>query len=74
MLDSRGVVRIAVARTLVDGALQAGFPTELRTLKRVRAVVAREFVVEYSSSDCWQLLRSLGFSPQKPEKRTTRNE
>jgi len=37
--------------------------------------VAREFGVQYSQTGCWELLRSLGFSPQKPEKRATqRNE
>jgi transposase len=65
----------SLSRMLVAGALQAGFPTELWTVKRVRAVVAREFSVEYSQTGCWELLRSLGFSPQKPEKRATqRNE
>ena len=51
------------------GALAAGFPTELWTLKRVRAVVKREFGVAYSTTGAWELLRSLGFSPQKPEQR-----
>jgi transposase len=65
----------SLSRLLVAGALQAGFPTELWTVKRVRALVAREFGVEYSHTGCWELLRSLGFSPQKPEKRATqRNE
>jgi transposase len=65
----------SLSRMLVAGALQAGFPTELWTVKRVRAVVVREFGVEYSQTGCWDLLRSLGFSPQKPEKRATqRNE
>jgi len=65
----------SLSRLLVAGALQAGFPTELWTVKRVRAVVAREFGAEYSQTGCWELLRSLGFSPQMPEKRATqRNE
>jgi transposase len=65
----------ALSRLLVAGALQAGFPFELWTVKRVRAVVSREFEVQYSQTGCWELLRSLGFSPQKPEKRATqRNE
>jgi transposase len=37
----------------------------------VRAVVAREFGVQYSQTGCWELLRNLGFSPQKPERRAT---
>jgi len=65
----------SLSRMLVAGALQAGLATELWTVKRVRAVVAREFGVQYSQTGCWELLRNLGFSPQKPEKRATqRNE
>ena len=63
-----------LSRMLVAGALQAGFPTELWTVKRVRVLVAREFGVEYTNSGCWELLRSLGFSPQKPEKRATQRD
>lgn len=64
----------ALSRMLVAGALQAGFPTELWTIKRVRALIAREFGVQYSMSGGWELLRNLGFSPQKPEKRATQRD
>jgi len=64
----------SLSRALVAGALQAGFATELWTVKRVRAVIKREFGVEYSQTGCWELLRSLGFSPQKPEKRATQRD
>lgn len=64
----------SLSRTLVAGALQAGFATELWTVKRVRALVKREFGVEYSQTGCWLLLRSLGFSPQKPERRATQRD
>jgi transposase len=66
---------VALRKALLKGALQAGFPTELWTVKRVRVLVKREFGVAYSNTGCWELLRSLGFSPQKPEKRALqRNE
>jgi transposase len=56
----------ALSCTLMSGALQSGFPTELWT---------GQFGVEYSNTGCWELLRGLGFSPQRPEKRATqRNE
>ena len=64
----------ALSSALLKGALQAGFPTELWTVKRVRALVAREFGIEYSNTGCWELLRGLGFSPQKPEKRATQRD
>lgn len=63
-----------LSRALVAGALQAGFATELWTVKRVRAVIKREFSLEYSQTGCWELLRSLGFSPQMPEKRATQRD
>jgi len=67
--------REVLSRLLVGGALQAGFSTELWTVKRVRLVIEREFGVEYSQTGCWELLRDMGFSPQKPDKRATqRNE
>lgn len=65
----------ALGAMLLKGALASGFPTELWTVKRVRALVKREFGVAYSHTGCWQLLRGLGFTPQKPERRALqRNE
>jgi len=66
--------REALSRLLVAGALHAGFATELWTVKRVRSVIEREFGVAYSQTGCWELLRGLGFSPQKPEKRATQRD
>lgn len=59
---------------LLKGALQAGFATELWTVKRVRVVIEREFGVKYSNTGCWALLHRLGFSPQKPEKRALQRD
>ena len=64
----------ALSKALLKGALHAGFPTELWTVKRVRVLVKREFAVVYSNTGCWELLRSLGFSPQKPEKRALQRD
>jgi transposase len=61
-------------KMLLKGALAAGFPTELWTVKRVRALIAREFDVQYSNSGGWELLRGLGFSPQRPEKRALQRD
>ena len=59
---------------LLQGALSAGFPTELWTIKRVRVLIKREFGVAYSSTGGWALLRSLGFTPQKPERRALQRD
>jgi transposase len=60
--------------TLLKGALAAGFPTELWTVKRVRTLIKREFGVAYSPAGGWVLLRSLGFTPQRPERRALQRD
>lgn len=64
----------ALTSALLKGALAAGFPTELWTVKRVRTLIQREFGSKYSHTGCWELLRTLGFSPQKPEKRALQRD
>lgn len=64
-----------LGKVLMAGALAAGFPTELWTLPRIGKIISERFGVEYSTGHLWHLLRRLGFSCQKPEKRATqRNE
>jgi transposase len=60
---------------LLAGALAAGFPTELWTLSRVGALIARRFGRRYSESQVWRILMALGFSCQRPDSRALeRNE
>lgn len=64
-----------LGKVLMAGALAAGYATELWTLPRIGKVIAERFGVEYSTGHLWHLLRRMGFSCQKPEKRATqRNE
>ena len=64
-----------LGKVLMAGALAAGYPTELWTLPRVGKLISKRFEVEYSIGHLWHLLRRLGFSCQKPEKRAIqRNE
>lgn len=49
-----------LSRLLAAGAKQAGFNSDRWTVKRVCAVMAREFGTDYSPSGCWELLRGLG--------------
>lgn len=58
-----------LAEILRQGARAAGFPTELWTLKRVAQVIEREFGVRYHPGRVWYILREMGWSPQKPERR-----
>jgi len=60
---------------LLKGAMAAGFPTDLWTCPRVAEMIARRFRVQYHVDHIGRLLRSLGFTPQKPQRRSMeRNE
>ena len=54
---------------LRQGAQAHGFGTELWTLKRVGALIKRQFDIKFSDVHVWRLLGSMGFSSQKPERR-----
>jgi len=54
---------------LLRGPLAAGFPTDLWTLERVAQVIRKHFGVEYHPGHVWRILRSMGWSAQKPERR-----
>ena len=65
----------AVRAAVLQSPTDHGFATELWTLKRVGAVIERLHGVRFSQGHVWRILGSLGFSPQKPEKRAIeRNE
>jgi transposase len=54
---------------LREGAQAHGFGTELWTLKRVGALIKRQFDIKFSDVHVWRLLGGMGFSSQKPERR-----
>jgi len=54
---------------LLAGPGAAGYPTDLWTCPRVAQVIERRFGVRYDPSHVWRILRSLGWSCQKPERR-----
>ncbi len=66
-LDARE--RAELEQLLLQGAVRAGYSTDLWTCPRVRDLIAREFDVEYHVDHIGRLLRSLGWSPQKPKRR-----
>jgi transposase len=63
-----------LGKVLMAGALAAGYPTELWTLPRIGKLIAERFGVEYSTGHLWHLLRRMGFSCQKPEKRASQRD
>ena len=62
-------------RELLKGARAAGFPTDLWTCPRIAHLIEKLFSVRYNVDHVCRVLRSLGWSPQKPVKRAVeRNE
>ncbi len=58
--------RRTLRRLLKRGALAAGFPTDRWTLKRIQALIQREFHVSYHPNYLARLLAQLNWSPQVP--------
>lgn len=54
---------------LVKGPRANGFDTELWTLPRIAALIEQQLGIQYESSHVSRILKRLGFSPQKPERR-----
>lgn len=54
---------------LLQGPRAHGFVTELWTLSRVAQLIDKRFGVSYHPCHVWKILRSMGWSCQKPERR-----
>jgi transposase len=66
---------VRLEKLLLAGAHKAGFPSDLWTCPRVADVIQQRFGVEYHPAHIWKILRRLGWSCQKPERRAReRNE
>lgn len=66
---------VKVRRALHCGPRAAGYDTNLWTLARIADVIRRKTRVSYGTSQVWYILRSLGWTSQKPETRyRDRNE
>jgi len=56
-------------KVLLRGPKASGYATDLWTCQRVAEVIEREFGVHYHPNAVWFVLRSLGWTCQKPERR-----
>jgi len=54
---------------IVEGAQSQGFDSDLWTCPRVKLLIERLYGVSYHVDHVSRLLRSLGFTPQKPSRR-----
>lgn len=61
--------RKALGRVLEAGPLACGYSTDLWTLRRVAEVIAKRFGVHYNFCHVWYVLRKMGWTCQKPERR-----
>jgi len=61
-------------KVLLKGATAAGYPTDLWTCPRVAQVIAEHFAVTYHVDHIGRLLRTLGWSPQKPQRRAVERD
>jgi len=61
-------------RALLKGAQAAGFPTDLWTCPRVAQLISHRFGVIYHVDHIGRLLHSLGWSPQKPQRRAVERD
>lgn len=61
--------RKELERILFGGAEAQGYGTDLWTCPRIVEVIRRHFDVEYHADHVGRLLRGLGWSPQKPQRR-----
>lgn len=59
---------------LVDGAQSQGFDSDLWTCPRVKLLIERLYDVSYHVDHVSRLLRSLGFTPQKPSRRAVERD
>ena len=62
--------RAELVRLLKAGPREAGFDCDLWTLPRVATLIQREFGISYNVDHLSRLVRRLGFSCQKPERRS----
>jgi transposase len=61
--------RKRLVRLLLKGPMAAGYRTNLWTTARIAKLVENEFGVIYHPDHIGRLLHSLGWTPQKPERR-----
>lgn len=62
--------RRSLVRRLLRGAMACGYQTELWTTARIAELIESEYGIRYHSDHVGRLMHELGWSHQKPERRT----
>jgi len=58
-----------IERALLKGPEAAGYATDLWTLARIRKLIKEKTGVAYGQTQVWRLIRTMGYSYQKPMRR-----
>ena len=58
--------RIVFKEAILKGPLEYGYETNFWTLSRLAVVMKRVAGVKFGHNHTWEIVRSLGFTPQKP--------
>jgi transposase len=66
--------RQGLLEILLAGARTQDFPNEVWTLKRIAAVIRRQYGVRYHPSHVWKVLQTCGWSCQVPERRAIQRD
>jgi len=61
--------KVQFQKALLKGPEAFGYPNQLWTLQRIAAVIEKKFGIKYHPCHVWKILRSLGWSCQKPQRR-----
>lgn len=61
--------RKKLKKIILKGAGKYGYSTDLWTLSRIGAVIKKEFKLSYGHTWIWQIVLSLGFTCQKPQRK-----
>jgi transposase len=61
--------RAELEQILLQGPMASGFKTEMWSLPRVAKVIEHHFGVKHHPGHVWKILRAMGWSAQKPERR-----
>jgi transposase len=63
-----------LVKILLAGPCKSGYRTDLWTCPRVAEVISKKFDVKYHAAHVWKVLRGLGLTCQKPERRARESD
>lgn len=66
--------RMKLQQCLIRGASSQGYESDLWTCRRIRAVIQNKFGIKYHPNHMCRLVRSLGWTPQRPERKAVERD